>query len=62
MTMFDKTAHRTPSMADDSRTAAIRILLALAEVDPAISGATPVKPDGSVAHLDAATLRRGGQA
>ncbi len=44
------------------RAEAIRILLALAEVDPTISGATLIQPDGTVMHIDAATLRRGGRA
>jgi hypothetical protein len=48
--------------AEDRRATAIRILLALAEVDPTVSGATLVLPDGSVTYLDAATLRRGGRA
>ena len=38
------------------------MLLALAEVDPTISGATLVLPDGSMTYLDTAQLRRGGTA
>jgi len=48
--------------ADDSRAAAIRILLALAHVDPTVSGATLILTAGSVTYLDAAAMRRGGQA
>jgi hypothetical protein len=48
--------------SEDRRAAAIRILLALAEVDPTISGATLILPDGSTAYLDATQLRRGGAA
>ncbi len=52
----------TTTDATLTRADAIRILLALAEVDPTISGATLILPDGSVANIDAATLRRGGRA
>jgi len=48
--------------SEDRRAAAIRMLLALAEVYPTISGATLVLPDGSITYLDAAQLRRGGTA
>ena len=52
----------TAVTSEDRRALAIRMLLALAEVDPTISGATLVLPDGSVTYLDAAQLRRGGTA
>jgi hypothetical protein len=38
------------------------MLLALAEVDPTIGGATLILPDGSTTYLDAAQLRQGGAA
>jgi hypothetical protein len=41
---------------------ALRILLALAEVDPTVSGATLILPDGQTIYLDAALLRQGGRA
>ena len=47
---------------ENRRAAAIHILPALAEVDPTVSGATLILPDGSVTYLDAALLRRGGRA
>jgi hypothetical protein len=52
----------TAGGSEDRRAMAIRILLALAEVDPTISGATLILPDGSTAYLDATQLRRGGAA
>jgi hypothetical protein len=52
----------TADASGDRRAAAIRILLALAEVDPTISGVSLILPDGSVAYLDAAQMRRGGAA
>jgi hypothetical protein len=52
----------TANASEDRRVAAIRILLALAEVDPTISGATLILPDGSMTYLAAAQMRRGGQA
>jgi hypothetical protein len=52
----------TSIASEDHRATAIRILLALAEVEPTISGATLTLPDGSVTHLDAAQMRRGGAA
>ena len=48
--------------SEDGRAVAIRILLALADVDPTIGGATLVLPDGSVTHLDVEQLQRGGRA
>jgi hypothetical protein len=48
--------------SEDRRATAIRILLALAEVDLTISGASLILPDGSVTYLDAAQMRRGGAA
>jgi len=45
---------------EDRRATAIRILLTLAEVDPTVSGATLILPDGSAIYLDAAQLRRVG--
>ncbi len=53
---------RERSQAAQYRAEAIRILLALAEVDPTVSGATLILPDGTVAHIDAATLGRGDSA
>jgi hypothetical protein len=52
----------TAGASEDRRATAIRILLALAEVDPTISGATLILPDGSTAYLDATQLQRGGAA
>jgi hypothetical protein len=52
----------TVAASEDRRRTAIRILLALAEVDPTISGASLILPDGLVTYLDAARLRRGGAA
>lgn len=63
MTTFnDSVRVNTALPAEDSRAVAIRILLALAEVDPSVSGATLILPDGTVTHLGAAQLRRGGVA
>ena len=60
---FKQRLYATTAVAsEDRRAVAIRMLLALAEVDPTISGATLVLPDGSVTYLDAAQLRRGGTA
>ena len=50
-----------PTTADasgDRRAVAIRILLALVEVDPTVSSAALILSDGSIARLDAAQLRR----
>jgi hypothetical protein len=52
----------TAGASEDRRAAAIRILLALAEVDPTVSAATLILPDGSIAQLDLAQLQRGGRA
>jgi hypothetical protein len=52
----------TADASEDRRAAAIRILLALADVDPTIGGATLVLPDGSVTHLDVEHLQRGRRA
>jgi hypothetical protein len=50
-------AHQKP----DPRVDAIAMLMALAETDPSISGATLIGPDGKIIYLDAETLRQGGQ-
>ena len=52
----------TARASEDRRAAAIRILLALAEVDPTISAAKLILPDGSTAQLDLAQFQRGGRA
>ena len=44
------------------RAEAIRILLALAEVDPTVSGATLILPNGRAEYFDAEALRRGSRA
>jgi hypothetical protein len=63
MTTFkDSLQNATALSTEDRRAAALRILLALVDVDPTISGATLILPDGSVTHFDARQLRRGGQA
>lgn len=63
MTGFRESLSATTALAtEDRRAAAIRVLLALAEVDPTVSGATLILPDGSVTYLNAATLLRGGRA
>lgn len=63
MSTFNQCLHSTTAgLAEDHRAAAIRVLLALAEVDPTVSGATLILPDGSLTYLDAAALRRGGVA
>ena len=41
----------TAGASEDQRAAAIRILLALADVDPTISAAKLILPDGSIAQL-----------
>jgi hypothetical protein len=60
MTAF-KEPFRAPSASpsEDRRAAELRILLTLAEVDPAASGATLILPDGSVTHLDVGQLHQG---
>jgi hypothetical protein len=45
-----------------SRDEALRILLALAEADPTVSGVTLVLPTGEVEYLGASLLRTGGRA
>ena len=63
MTSFrDSLSATTALTAEDARAAAIRVLLALADADPTLSGATLILPDGSVTYLNAATLLRGGRA
>lgn len=52
----------TAVASEDRRALAIRMLLALDEVDPTIGGATLILPDGSTTYLDAAQLRQGGAA
>lgn len=52
----------TTAASEDRRATAIRILRALAEVDPSISGAALILPDGSVTCINAAQLQRGGAA
>ena len=44
--------------SEDRRATAIRILLALAEVDPTVSGARLILPDGSVTYLDSTAAQR----
>ncbi len=51
----------TAISGEDRRAAAIRILLALVDVDPTVSGATLIMPDRTVTYLDAAQLRQGGR-
>jgi len=41
----------TAIASEDRRAAAIRILLALAEVDPTVCAAKLILPDGSIAQL-----------
>jgi hypothetical protein len=63
MTTFkDNLRNTTALSAEDRRAAALRILLALVDADPTVSGASLILPDGSVTYLDAAQLRRDGQA
>ncbi len=63
MTTFKESLRATASLpAEDRRAAAIRILLALVDVDATVSGATLVTPDGSVTYLDVTQLRQGGRA
>jgi hypothetical protein len=52
----------TTAASEDRRATALRILRALAEVDPTVSGAALILPDGSVTYLDAAQLQRGSAA
>ncbi len=60
---FKQRLYATTADASENRRAmAIRMLLALVEVDPTISGASLILPDGSVTYLDAAQMRRGGTA
>ena len=47
--------------AEDHRAEAIRILLALAEVDPTVSGTTLILSDGRTEYLDVEKLRQGGR-
>ncbi len=59
-TFKDSLRITTTMSAEDRRAAAIRILRALVEVDPSVSGATLIMPDRTVTYLDAAQLRQGG--
>jgi len=45
---------------NDHRVMAMRILLALAEVDPTVAGSALILPDGSATDLDLAKLRQRG--
>ena len=46
---------------EDRRAEAIRILLALAEIDPTVSGTTLILPDGRTEYLEVEKLRQGGR-
>jgi hypothetical protein len=48
----------TEDHTDDDRALALRILRAMAEVDPTISGATLLLKIGGIVHLTSADLRR----
>ena len=61
-TLKDRFHATTAFSTDDRRAGAVRILLALAEVDPTVSGATLILPDGRTEFADAEALRRGGRA
>lgn len=50
-------AHPRP----DPRADAITALMALAEIDPTVTGATLIFPDGTVTYLDVAALAKGGR-
>lgn len=62
MNTFKHLSETTVLSQADRRATAIRILLALAEFDPTVSGATLILPDGSVTYFAAAQPRRGGAA
>ena len=61
-TLTDRLLATTAFSTEDRRAEAIRILLALAEVDPTVSGATLILPNGRSEYFDAETLRRGNRA
>lgn len=44
------------------RASLIRLVAVLAEIDPTISGATLITPDGDTSFVDATLLRQGGNA
>jgi hypothetical protein len=48
----------TEEHTDDDRALALRILRAMAEVDPTMSGATLLPKTGGIVHLTVADLRR----
>jgi hypothetical protein len=62
MTTFKDSLRNMTASAEDRRSAAIRILLALVDVDPTVAGASLILPDGSVTYLNATQLRQRGQA
>jgi hypothetical protein len=62
MDTFKQRLFATTAASEDRRATAIRILRALAEVDPTVSGAALRLPDGSAIYINAAQLQRGGAA
>ena len=58
MDTFKQRQFATTAASEDRRATAIRILLALAEVDPTVSGARLILPDGSVTYLDSTAAQR----
>jgi hypothetical protein len=62
-----RAAARAACRGDDvvvalDRSALLRIVAQLVEMDSTVSGATIIQPDDRVDYLDANTLRRGGRA
>jgi hypothetical protein len=63
-----RAAERARRRTDDdliiapSKAILVQLLTAMAAEDPTISGATIINPDGEIIYLDAAALRRGGNA
>jgi hypothetical protein len=44
------------------RAGLLRIVAAALEADDTMSGVTLIEPNGTITHIDAATLRQGGRA
>jgi hypothetical protein len=67
MVYFDRFTKRHLTDGGDlavatSRAGLLRLVAALADADPTVSGATVIMPDGEFTYVDAAMLRSGGTA
>jgi hypothetical protein len=56
------TKPRRDKAAPLDRVEALRIAAAMIDRDRSVSGATLIEPDGTMTYVDAAMLRRGGNA